>query len=187
MRVISGCYKRRLLTTLFGNNITRPTSDRVKENIFNIISNEISDAIVFDLFAGSGAIGIEALSRGAKAVVFVESNKEAIEIIKKNLSNLNISENNYIIINKDVTNFLNSNTSSFKADIVIADPPYSSEWYETAISEIENSNICNSNCTVIFEMPSNGKIRLKSHLNNWNMDDERKYGKTKLEIWRKRI
>ncbi len=185
MRVIAGLYKRRLLNTLPGNDITRPTSDRVKESIFNIISKEIPNATVLDLFAGSGSLGIESLSRGAKKVIFVENNHSAAKNIQNNLENLKISDNEYILINKDTTKFLTSNITETKVDIIFADPPYLSKWYENALDEIENSQICSEKCTVIFEMPTNCKILLQSNTQGWIKEDERHYGKTKIEIWRK--
>jgi 16S rRNA (guanine966-N2)-methyltransferase len=185
MRVIAGQYKRRLLSTLPGNNIIRPTSDRVKESIFNIISKQIPESIVLDLFAGSGSLGIESLSRGAKKVIFVENNKDASINIQKNLENLKVNEKEYVIVKNDTTKFLTSNIADMKVDIIFADPPYLSEWYVNALDEIENSQICNKNCTVIFEMPTNSKILIQSNSQVWIKDKERHYGKTKVEIWRK--
>jgi 16S rRNA (guanine966-N2)-methyltransferase len=185
MRVIAGQYKRRLLNTLPGNDVTRPTSDRVKESIFNIIADEIPNSIILDLFAGSGSLGIESLSRGAKKAIFVENNLNAAKNIQSNLENLKISENEYILIKKDTAKFLTSNTTGMKVDIIFADPPYLSDWYTNALDEIENSQICNENCTVIFEMPTNCKILLQSNTPSWLKSDERHYGKTKIEIWRK--
>lgn len=185
MRVIAGKYKRRILNTLPGNHITRPTSDRVKENLFNLVASEISNATILDLFAGSGSLGIECLSRGAKKAIFVENNSEAFKVIQNNLENLKINENDYLIIKNDASKFLSVNTTGLKIDIIFADPPYLSDWYANALDEIENSQICNKNCTVIFEMPTNCKIQLQSNSQGWYKDDTRQYGKTKLEIWRK--
>lgn len=185
MRVIAGQYKRRLLNTLPGNDVTRPTSDRVKESIFNIISNEIPDANILDLFAGSGSLGIESLSRGAKKAVFVESNMNAAKNIQFNLDNLKINSSDYVLIQQDASKFLKSNALDFKIDLIFIDPPYLSNWYENAFLEIENSQICNQNCTVIFEMPTNSKIQLQSNSQSWTKNDERAYGKTKIEIWQR--
>jgi 16S rRNA (guanine(966)-N(2))-methyltransferase RsmD len=185
MRVIAGQYKSRLLNTLPGNDVTRPTSDRVKESIFNIISNEIPNANVLDLFAGSGSLGIECLSRGANKSIFVENNINAYKNIQFNLDNLKINSNDYLLFKQDASKFLNSNKFDFKIDIIFIDPPYLSNWYENALMEIEQSNICNQFCTVIFEMPTNSKIQLQSNSQSWTKDDERIYGKTKIEIWRR--
>lgn len=85
MRVIAGQYKRRVLSSLQGSDITRPTSDRTKESIFNIISDKLNGSHVLDLFAGSGALGIEALSRGASKAIFIENHFEAVQIIQKKI------------------------------------------------------------------------------------------------------
>ena len=91
MRIIGGKARGTKLYTLEGIT-TRPTLDRVKESIFNIVQNEIKDSVVLDLFAGSGAIGLEMLSRGAKRVVLCDKSKEAIEIIKKNIEKTHMNE-----------------------------------------------------------------------------------------------
>jgi 16S rRNA (guanine966-N2)-methyltransferase len=182
MRIIAGKFKRKQLVTLAGNDITRPTSDRVKESIFNILQNEIADKVVLDLFSGSGALGLESLSRGAKKVIFVEENKGAIDCIRKNISNLNVANDCYSIQNIKVTNFLlNQSKHIEKIDIIFADPPYQTDWYQTALKEIQSSGLCNNDCLVILEMPIE-VIILKQ--NNWSQVDIRKYGKTKIEIWK---
>jgi 16S rRNA (guanine966-N2)-methyltransferase len=185
-RVIAGKYKRKLLSTPPGTEVTRPTTARVKENIFNIIQHEISNKIVLDLFSGSGALGIEALSRGAKKVFFVEENKDAITCIKKNLNNLNCELENFVVFQNKVTNFLENKNKqhSEKIDIIFADPPYHTKWYFSALNEIEASGLCNMNCMVVLEMPQDLEI---SEQKNWTCQDSRKYGKTKIEIWRYQV
>ncbi|RDB35347.1 16S rRNA (guanine(966)-N(2))-methyltransferase RsmD [Spirobacillus cienkowskii] len=185
MRVISGIYKRRQLATLPGNLITRPTADRIKESLFNIIASEIHNSNVLDLFSGSGSLGIEALSRGAHKVIFVEQHPDAVKVIQENLKKLQIPDDKFIIIKNDVSNFLKSFNFDIKIDIVFADPPYSTEWYKNALNEIEHSKILNNNCTVIFEMPANYDFHLQFYSRDWRMTDKRNYGKTKLEIWQK--
>ncbi|WGL58865.1 16S rRNA (guanine(966)-N(2))-methyltransferase RsmD [Pigmentibacter sp. JX0631] len=185
MRVIAGKYKRRNLSTLTGSDITRPTADRVKESLFNIISDSIENSIVLDLFAGSGALGIEALSRGAKKAVFVEKNPQAFKIIQQNLHQLQIPSENFQLVNNDASLFLKNTIEKEKFDIIFIDPPYLSKWYENALQELDVANICNQFCTVIFEMPLLLKIQLQSNSQDWAKVDERKYGKTKIEIWQK--
>ncbi len=185
MRVIAGKYKRRLLSTLPGQDITRPTSDRVKESLFNIINEKIENAVVLDLFAGSGALGIEALSRGAHKAVFIEKNPKAYQIIKSNLNNLQIPTEKYTVIKNEASAYLKQQKSDTKFDIIFIDPPYLSEWYENALQEISEANICNPFCTVIFEMPIQLKFQLQSKSQEWLKLDERIYGKTKIEIWQK--
>lgn len=185
MRIIAGKYKRRLLSTLPGDDITRPTSDRVKESLFNIIADKIEHAVVLDLFAGSGALGMEALSRGAEKAIFIEKNPLAYQIIKTNLTNLKIPPENYFLLKNDASTFLKSPSINTKVDLIFIDPPYLSQWYNNALQEIEQANICKQNCTVIFEMPTQFKFQLQSYSQDWLKIDERTYGKTKIEIWQK--
>ena len=99
MRIISGKARGTKLYTLEGN-LTRPTLDRVKESLFNILQNDISDCVFLDMFSGSGAIGLEAASRGAKKVILCDKNKQAIEIIEKNIQKTHL-ENNVVLYKKD--------------------------------------------------------------------------------------
>lgn len=191
MRVISGKYKRKKLISPPGAEVTRPTSDRVKESIFNILQNEIeiAEKHILDLFAGSGALGIESLSRGAKKAFFVERNKSAVECIKINLQSTATEKEYYEIFQNDVSDILNNKKYMLntKIDLIFADPPYDSKWYFTALVEIENSNICNTGCLVVFEMPLHvepiSEISATVHITNWQCLHTRKYGKTKIEIW----
>lgn len=189
MRVIAGLYKRRLLEAPSGTEITRPTSDRVKESLFNILAPEIEGASVLDLFAGSGALGIEALSRGAKHVTFVESNKLALTSIHKNLASLKIPAEEFSIIPKNVEDFLTSIKKIKETfDIIFADPPYNSNWLREGLQTIENSGYCAENCLFVFERPSKHRKDQPEELNipqNWSLQDVRKYGKTQLEFWRR--
>lgn len=120
MRVITGSAKGRRLKTLPGIDI-RPTSDNVKEAIFSIVQFELEGATVLDLFAGSGQLGIEALSRGAKKVFFVDNSAEAIKIVKDNLAHTRLYEN-AVVINTANNAFLRSTNEKF--DIALLDPPY---------------------------------------------------------------
>lgn len=186
MRVIAGKYKRKPLQTQIGNDITRPTTDRIKENLFNILSPELPNAIVLDLFSGSGALGIEALSRGAKKVYFVEKNPLSYSIIKNNLKNIGVPTENFVLVHSDVSAFLKNYNCSEKFDIIFADPPYASHWYATALNEINSSGAANKICTVIFEMAKVAQYSVNCNSEAWMKQDERHYGKTKLEFWIKR-
>ncbi len=120
MRVIAGSCRSLPLVTPQGED-TRPTTDRIKETLFNMIQGDIPDCVFYDFYAGSGGIGIEALSRGAKHAYFVENGKQALECIKKNLNFTKLADKS-TVINRDVLSaipFLNE-----KADIVFMDPPY---------------------------------------------------------------
>jgi 16S rRNA (guanine(966)-N(2))-methyltransferase RsmD len=148
MKVISGLLKGR---NIEGFNIegTRPTMDRVKESIFSTIQFEIRDAIVLDLFAGSGNLGIEAISNGANKCYFVDNNKVAINTINKNIKTFNI-EDNSIIIKDDYMNALN-NLKNNKFDIVFLDPPYKDDYIDKAINKLLEYDMLNSKALIICE------------------------------------
>ena len=142
MRVISGIARGTKLDTLEGIS-TRPTLDRVKEALFNIIQNEIYDAKVLDLFSGSGALAIESISRGAKYAVSIDSSKKAIEIIKQNVKKTHF-ENKIKIINKDYKKALEE-ISEEKFNIIFLDPPYNTDFgIESTKIIIENDMLLNN-------------------------------------------
>ena len=138
MKVISGLLKGRNIKG-FDIDGTRPTMDRVKESLFSIIQSYINDAIVLDLFAGSGNLGIEAISNGCKKCYFVDKNKIACNVIKENISNFKID--NGTVINDDYMNALN-NLKDIKFDLIFLDPPYKYDYYvnEVAVSEGADSS-----------------------------------------------
>ena len=145
MRIISGKYRGKKLKE-FNLDSTRPTTDRVKESIFNLIQFDVLDSVVLDLFSGTGALGIEAISRGAKQTHLVDCNKLAIKIIKENLKGI---EGDYEVYNADYLNFLNS--ASSKYDLIFLDPPYKTDFGIIAINELIALNKLNKNAIIIFE------------------------------------
>lgn len=145
MRVVSGKYRGKKLKE-FELSSTRPTTDRVKESIFNLIQFEIVDAIVLDLFSGTGALGIEAISRGAKKTYLVDKNSDAIKLIKENLKNI---EGDFMVEQKDYLDFLNSTNEKF--NIVLLDPPYSTDFGIKAINKLIEKDLLASNAIIIFE------------------------------------
>lgn len=147
MRVISGKCRSIQLKTLPGDN-TRPTTDRIKETLFNMIGNDIIDINFLDLFSGSGQIGIEALSRGAKSATFIEQNKKAIEIINANLEKTKLKSNAKVIAS-DVLRSLE--TLSGKYDIVFMDPPYNKLLEKNALEILKNSSIISNESLIIIE------------------------------------
>jgi 16S rRNA (guanine(966)-N(2))-methyltransferase RsmD len=127
MRVIGGEFRSRLLKSVPGLD-TRPTPDRLRETLFNILAPRIHGTVFADLYAGTGAVGIEALSRGAKRAIFIESNRAAIAVIRQNLKSLGIEKR------ADVRQ---GRVNSVEADIVFVDPPYHLERaYEAALANI---------------------------------------------------
>lgn len=145
MRVIAGKYRGKKLKD-FNLLTTRPTLDRVKESIFNLIQFNILNATVLDAFSGTGAFGIECISRGAKQVVFVDNNLAAIKIIKENLNQI---EGNFIVVNSDAQTYLK--TCAQKFDIVLLDPPYKTDLGINTINQILQQNLLTANGIIIFE------------------------------------
>jgi len=151
MRIIAGIHKGRRLKTLEGSHV-RPTSDRLRETLFNILMPRIEEARFADICAGSGAIGIEALSRGAGHVTFIESSLKAARIISENLRNCGISRENYTMINRDVIRAL-KNLASEKTqfDIIYFDPPYDSDIYTPVMWQVANNNLLAEDGVLIVE------------------------------------
>ena len=126
MRVIAGTARRIQLETVKGNN-TRPTTDRIKETLFNIINNDLYDIDFLDLFSGSGAIGIEALSRGANSATFVENNRNAIKCIETNLEKTNLKEQGNIVFGDVMRSLESLQLKKQKFHIIFMDPPYNKQ------------------------------------------------------------
>ncbi len=154
MRVISGIYKGRQLKgyTLKG---TRPTMDRVKESLFDILGDKVEGRVCLDLFAGSGNLGIEALSRGAKFVYFVDREYMAYKTIKDNLSLLNIL--NVEVLNMDYLKALEK-LNTIRFDIIFLDPPYKSDYLEKAVRKISELTLLNDKGIVVLESDDINKL-----------------------------
>ena len=156
MRVISGKYKGRKLLG-YDNENTRPTMDRVKESLFASIQNYIKDSVVLDLFAGTGALGIEALSMGAKSAYLVDRDKKAYNIINNNINNIGIDNCN--ILNMDYIEALKYyDKENIKFDIIFLDPPYNSNYIEKSIELISKYNLLNDNGIIIVENDNVNRI-----------------------------
>jgi len=125
MRIIAGKYKGQQLVTAKDHSI-RPTTDRIKEYIFEILGNFVVDGLVLDLFAGSGNLGLEALSRGAQSVTFVDKSQSSLRVLRRNLGKLKVTEPTQVI-KKDVLTFLRQNKQPY--DLIFADPPYKWDRY----------------------------------------------------------
>lgn len=151
MRVISGTARSLCLKTLPGDS-TRPTTDKIKETLFNMIQYDISDAYFLDLFSGSGAIGIEALSRGANKAVFVEQNPKAVRIIKENLQFTRLADK-AVIKNADVLSYLSFLSLTFeeKFDFVFMDPPYDRGLEKSALEYLSKSLCIDEDTIIIVE------------------------------------
>jgi len=151
MRVIAGHYRSRKLAAPAGS-ATRPTSDRLRETLFNVVSPHIIDSVWLDLFAGSGAVGIEAISRGARMVYFVESSSRAAKAIRLNLRSLGISEG-FELQEQEVLKTLRAlDSAAIACDFCFLDPPYAEKSaYEQALGFLSQSRLLSAKSTVIAE------------------------------------
>ena len=151
MRIIAGSARRRPLDTLDGDDITRPTSERVKEGLFSAIQFELEGRRVLDLFSGSGQLALEALSRGADSAVLIDGNVKAVEIIKKNARSTELI-GKCKIMRADYSEYLKSaTTKGEKFDLVFLDPPYSKNVKDEVVKKITRADILNPGAIVVCE------------------------------------
>lgn len=183
MRIISGTARGTKLFTLEGKN-TRPTLDRVKESLFNILQNDIEDSIVLDLFSGSGAIGLEFASRGAKKVYLNDNSKEAFEIIKQNIDKTHLSAN-VELYNMDFLRLI-QNIKENKFDIVYLDPPYKTNFIIQALSELVNYKKLTKDSLIVLETDEEKRIIEQiENEGNFKITDKRKYGRAYIMFLKK--
>lgn len=178
MRVISGKYKGK---NILGYDIegTRPTQDRIKESLFGIIQNDLYDSVCLDLFAGSGNLGIEALSNGASKVYFVDNNKKCIEVLNKNLNNV---REEFSVISMDYDSALNEFTNNkIKFDIIFLDPPYNLNCLDYIVKKIITNDLLNSNGIVVCEYEHNN---FSNDYEGLSLEKEKKYGYKNIRIYR---
>lgn len=177
MRIIGGKAKGTKLYTLEGEN-TRPTLDRVRESLFNILQFKLQGSIFLDLFSGSGACGIEAVSRGAKKAILCDKSKQAIEIIKKNIEKTHTKEQ-IELYHMTFEELLETKVKE-KLDIIFIDPPYQTDFAYKAVKIILDNNLISEDSILIIE--TDQEKRVKEQLKNLEIEimDERKYGRANL-------
>ena len=176
MRVITGTARGRKLLTLEGEDV-RPTTDRVKEAVFSVIQFETEGRSFLDLFAGSGQMGIEALSRGAKEAVFVDSAKKSVEVIRKNLAATKL-EQNARVVQTDWQSFLSMSGAQF--DIAFLDPPYGKGILQRALEALPAH--MKKTGVIIAENPLGEEIL--SEYGEFALDRQYRYGKIKISTFR---
>lgn len=179
MRVVSGLAKGVALKTPEGLS-TRPTADRVKEAMFSIIQFDIPGARVLDLFGGTGQLGIEALSRGAKSAVFVDAQSSACGLIRENLKRTKM-ESQARIVHSDYLTYLKGCREKF--DIILLDPPYQEVFLDNSLKMISEIDILQSDGIIVTERPL-GK-ELPWQYPGFSRSRDYKYGKTLLTVFRK--
>lgn len=177
MRIIGGKFRSRVLAKFDGENV-RPTADRVKESLFNILALKIYGAKVLDLFSGSGALGLECLSRGAKKVYFNDLSKDSLAILKKNLKTLQVADEEYRLYNYDYSACLDMVKEPF--DLIFIDPPYAQEFGENALKKIAANGLLSEKGIAIYERDR----AFQGDIDGLERYDERKYGKTYLTFFR---
>jgi 16S rRNA (guanine(966)-N(2))-methyltransferase RsmD len=150
MRIIAGKARRTVLKTIEGQQ-TRPTTDRIKETLFNIINTDLIDCKFLDLFSGSGAIGIEALSRGAASAVFVENNKAAVECIHTNLKAARLIENSKVITMDVIAALKYLEVQDITFDIIFMDPPYNQLYEKKVLETLQNTKMISTDTIIIVE------------------------------------
>ena len=176
MRVITGSQRGRKLVSLEGDSV-RPTTDKVKESIFNIIQFDVPDAKVLDLFAGSGQLGIEALSRGAESCVFVDSSSKSIAVVEENLKITSFRDKSKTV-RSDSLGYLDRVIETY--DIAILDPPYKAGLMEDAIERVAPH--INENGVIVCETGSDEV--LPENIDGFT-SKRYKYGKIALTVYRK--
>ncbi len=173
MRVISGTARGRKLISPDGNDV-RPTLDRVKESIFNMLSFSVPESTVLDLFCGSGALGIEALSRGAKHATFVDKSAPSLSVTQQNLT-LTHLEDKALCVHQDFISYLSSATGAF--DLIFLDPPYAAGFTEQALLLIKERKLLAKDGIVICESDSEYEITVPD---GFSVERNKKYGKARI-------
>ncbi len=176
MRVITGSARGKKLNVPKGMDI-RPTADMVKESVFNILQFEIEGRRILDLFAGTGQLGIECLSRGAKEAVFIDKDREAVQIVKENLDNCGFSAK---VLRQDALDYLKT---CGKFDLVFVDPPYDAGLYDRVLDTINSVDILSDGGIIICE--SRRETQLPEMQAPYQKKKEYCYGTVKLSLYRK--
>ena len=179
MRIISGTSKGRKLVTPRSQSL-RPTSDRVKESIFNILQDEIVGKVVLDLFAGTGNLGIEALSRGAKKTIFVEKGRQALRLIQRNLTQFGLEERSEILP-KDANRaigILKQKGESF--DLILMDPPYQKGLIQKTLMKLNSYPIYHKDSILVIE--HDRREPLSTVMDGWNLIRQRRIGDTVISF-----
>ena len=179
MRVVAGTARGTVLKTPEGI-LTRPTADRVKEAVFSILHFDVQDALVLDLFGGTGQLGIEALSRGAKKAVFVDQQARACELIKENLRRTKFTQQ-ASVVRGDYLEYLRRTKEKF--DIILLDPPYAENFLENALNCIAEIDILRDNGIIVTERPLEKTLEVR--MTGFVRSRDYKYGKTLITLYRR--
>ena len=180
MRIITGKAKGIVLKAPSGD-LTRPTADRVKEAVFSMLQFDIEDRCVLDLFAGSGQMGLEALSRGAKEATFIDKSKDAIKLIKENAEKSKLSDN-ALVFQTDYIEFLQKNKGK-SYDIIFLDPPYAGKMYRPALQKLFDNGYIKPSTLIVCESDFNELFENDTELESkFTIKKQSKYSKTVITI-----
>lgn len=186
MRVISGEYGSRRLKAVPGNN-TRPTTDKIKEGMFNLLGGYFDGGRVLDLYGGSGALAIEAVSRGMDEAVITEKYRPAIQTIRENVA-ITKEEEKFTILagdNRTALKKLKSAKSELSFDLVFIDPPYKNQTIETDIQWLEDQGLLTEETLILCE--SDDQTVLPQNMQDWEKIKEKHYGQTFVRLYQRRI
>lgn len=180
MRIITGKHRGRKLISPKHEGV-RPTSDRIKESVFNIISDKLEGAVVLDLFAGSGNLGFEALSRGALESYFVDNSKDSIKVVSDNAKML--KENPKIMLADHNVALLKFYKKKLQFDLIFIDPPYNCLLAEFAINKIKEFNLLKEGGMIVWESLT-ALNKLKKYNSPYEIIDSRNYGETRVDFFK---
>jgi 16S rRNA (guanine966-N2)-methyltransferase len=175
VRIIGGEFKGRKLLAVRGKD-TRPTADRIREAIFNILSSKVREAVVLDLYAGTGALGLEALSRGAHKAIFIETDKRSLRVIKRNVEAIGLEEQATIIKWNILKNLDCLMAFAGRVNLVFMDPPYARNLIESTLSHLHSGDCLQTGARIIIE--HSAKEVFCADQGPYHLEDQRAYGKT---------
>ncbi len=178
MRVITGIARGMRLKTLEGTDVVRPTAEKIKEAMFSIVQFDLEDAVVLDLFAGSGQLGIEALSRGASKAYFVDNSLASIAVVKENLRHTKL-EDSAVVCNMPNSAFLRTTPAKF--DIAFLDPPYGKKLIQRSLPALVN--VMSENGIIVCEHEK--ECRLPEEEGDFRIHKTYKYGQISLTVYRR--
>lgn len=178
MRIISGCRRGHKLYEFEGRDV-RPTTDRVKESIFNLIQTYVPNADVLDMFAGSGALSFEMLSRGAAHAVLLDSDKRSISLINKNISSLGFEE---LCTVKEQSCFDYVKNCTAKFDVIFLDPPYNKGYIEPSLEAVVKNDLLKDDGIIVLESDNTD---FKSDISGLEIIKQKRYGRTFITIYGK--
>lgn len=181
MRIIAGSARSLPLKTIEGMD-TRPTTDRIKETLFNMLNPELSGCLFLDLFAGSGQIGLEAISRGAQKAVFVENNKKAVNCIQENIAFTHFTEQS-TLMHMDVVSAIRRMEGKEIFDIIFMDPPYKKGLEQEVLSVLADSSIINEDTLIVVEAALDTEFSYLTEL-GYRITKEKRY-KTNMHVFLK--